>query len=152
MEKLLCHRANPDAADTYGWTACHEAAKNNSVAVLQRLISKRANLNVAAAGQTPVHWAALGGHRDAMELLLTHGAHANVRDAAGDSPWHWAAQNGFRDMLEKLMHYGDNTDAANNLGQTPAMVAREQGHLNVAEWLNQGPVRALIVEDRMAKL
>src|SRR5205814_889112 len=30
---------------------------------------------------TPLHWAAMNGHTDAVDLLLRHGANTNARDA-----------------------------------------------------------------------
>jgi ankyrin repeat protein len=45
-------------------------------------------------GQTPLHLAAQGGHRQAMEPLLAHGADPDARDAAGWTPLYLAARHG----------------------------------------------------------
>ena len=37
-------------------------------------------------GETPLHYAALGGHPDVVKLLLEHGADPNVQGVEGNAP------------------------------------------------------------------
>ena len=52
---------------------------------------------------TPLHWAAVGGHKDVVELLLAHGAEVNARYSDGYTPLHYAAANGHKDVVELLL-------------------------------------------------
>ena len=45
------------------------------------------------SGETPLHWAALAGYREACELLLKHGANANASSDEGKTALHLASTN-----------------------------------------------------------
>jgi hypothetical protein len=52
---------------------------------------------------TPLHWAALRGHRDVCELLLSNGADRSIRDTSfGTTPAGWAQHNGHTALAERL--------------------------------------------------
>ncbi len=70
-------------------------------------------------GSTPLHWAALKGHLDVVELLLKHGADPNVKDEDGSTPLHDAAWNGHADVVELLLKHGADPNTKNEYGKTP---------------------------------
>ena len=39
-------------------------------------------------GKTPLHWAALSGHKDVVELLLASKAEVNAKNNDGQTPLH----------------------------------------------------------------
>jgi ankyrin repeat protein len=41
-------------------------------------------------GETPLHWAIQGGHKQIVEWLLDHGADIHARDIEGHTPLHTA--------------------------------------------------------------
>jgi len=58
-------------------------------------------------GWMPIHEASRGGHREAVELLLSRGADINARTNFGDggTPLYWAQEEGhsqLADFLESL--------------------------------------------------
>lgn len=62
-----------------------EKAKDGNVEDIQAFVRYGANVNVVdKAGRSARHLAAIGGHVDAMEMLLTLGADRYAQDYAGD--------------------------------------------------------------------
>ena len=57
-------------------------------------------------GQTLLHWAALHGYLDAVELLIQHKADPNARDDAGQTPSQIAEAMGHREVVEFLRRHG----------------------------------------------
>jgi cytohesin len=52
--------------------------------------------------RTPLHWAANNGHREAVELLLAHGADLQARDKNGDTPLTRAEAAGHPELVALL--------------------------------------------------
>ena len=50
-------------------------------------------------GYTALHYAALGGHREVAQLLLSYEASCNSVDEAGSSPLHLASWAGHGDLV-----------------------------------------------------
>ncbi len=51
----------------------------------------------ANTGQTALHWAVIGGHKDTVELLLDRGASLEAKNAYGGTALgqaEWSAENG----------------------------------------------------------
>jgi len=57
---------------------------------------------VNADGNTPLHWACLNGHADAVQILLAAGASACALNAAQRTPVDEAQQAGAADALQKI--------------------------------------------------
>ena len=53
-------------------------------------------------GTTPLHVAAVYGHKNVAELLLTNKADANAKDDFGNTPLCYAVDKGFKDIAELL--------------------------------------------------
>jgi ankyrin repeat protein len=53
-----------------------------------------------------LHWAAAGGRKDVVELLLVNQAEVNAKNKEGWTPLHWAALQGQKDMAELLRQHG----------------------------------------------
>ena len=58
------------------------------------------------AGRTPLHMAAMRGHREMAEVLLSNGALVNACDGDGWTPLRWAMASGVREVSELLREYG----------------------------------------------
>ena len=65
-----------------------------SVEVVQRLLDGQADCNLASEVGTPLHWAVGSGHTPAAEVLLRHGADANLANPEGVAPILMAAAAG----------------------------------------------------------
>ncbi|MBN1811982.1 MAG: sigma-70 family RNA polymerase sigma factor [Anaerolineae bacterium] len=59
--------------------------------------------------QTLLHWAALHGYLDAVELLIQHKAGLNVRDNAGKTPSQIAEEMGHGEVADLLRRHGEGT-------------------------------------------
>src|SRR5208337_3822405 len=79
----------------------HDAAERGDAGKVEKLLKDNPDLAFSKddSGDTPLHWAALNGHKDVTDLLLAHKAPVDARNNAGDTPLHWAALNGHRDIV-----------------------------------------------------
>lgn len=65
------------------------------------------------SGYSALHHAALNGHQDVVQLLLTHEASTNILDAKGSSPLHLAAWAGSVDIVRLLLCHGPSVPNVN---------------------------------------
>uniref|UniRef100_A0A8B9DI60 Ankyrin repeat and sterile alpha motif domain containing 1A n=1 Tax=Anser cygnoides TaxID=8845 RepID=A0A8B9DI60_ANSCY len=77
---------------------------------------------------TPLHHAALNGHKDVVEVLLRNDALTNVADCKGCYPLHLAAWKGDADIVKLLIHQGPSHTKVN-----------EQNALEIKELKKYGP-------------
>jgi ankyrin repeat protein len=85
-EILIGAGARADDANDRGWTALHQAAYSNNLALTERLLLAGASVKRAAHGDggTPLMMALFWGHREAADRLAKEGiAPRNLRTAAG---------------------------------------------------------------------
>jgi serine/threonine-protein phosphatase 6 regulatory ankyrin repeat subunit B len=82
------------------------------------------------AGQTGLHWAALGGKEEIVSFLLGQGAQANSRDKNGATPFIMACVAGCVDAVRMLyQHAGPQAlQETDNEGKTPLHFAADRGH------------------------
>ena len=80
------------------------ACRNGQTAVAALLLERGADLNAKGVfGGTGLHWAAINGHKDTVEFLVTHGADLSIRDARFDStPEGWAVEGRHDEICELL--------------------------------------------------
>jgi ankyrin repeat protein len=70
-------------------------------------------------GNSPLHWAVLGGHDDIVELLLASGANPNVMSGDGFTP-KWSAEDfGLNEIIEILTKYNGKVLSNENFDRTP---------------------------------
>lgn len=132
-EFLLDRGVDVNARANNGDTPVHMAACRRRKDVLELLLARGGEINLhdAAAigdctrakeilkdnprlvfakdidGWTPLHWAALHGNKEAVELLLANGANPRAEDNTGQMPWHKASGIGSdKDTLELLRQLG----------------------------------------------
>lgn len=56
--------------------------------------------------RTALHWSALSGHNEMVELLLQHGALINEKDNDGNTALNLAASRGRDAVVQKLLLFG----------------------------------------------
>jgi ankyrin repeat protein len=101
--------------------------------------------NYEREGFTPLHYAAMNGHKDVAELLLANKADVNAREKfSGRTPLHYAAYAGHKDMVELLLANKADVNARENADWTPLHQAVLNGHKDVVELLlaNKAKVNA----------
>ncbi len=73
-------------------------------------------------GQTPLHYAAIAGHKTIAKYLLENNAATNVQDSSGATPLHEAVRYGRTGIAKMLLDAGASVDAKDNLGKTPVLL------------------------------
>jgi len=87
-----------DDRDRYGRTALHRAAGDGDLEAAENLIIQQgadvnAKINLGWGPQnlnTPLHQAAISGHKDVVGLLLNHSAEVNAKNGDGLTALHKA--------------------------------------------------------------
>lgn len=90
---LLRAHADPNCQNPNGLTALADAAARNSVEIGHLLLNGGADIEATfpQSKSTALHMTSILGHADFVELLLSHGAHTEARDATGSTPLHHTA-------------------------------------------------------------
>uniref|UniRef100_A0A8B9JEB7 Ankyrin repeat and sterile alpha motif domain containing 1B n=1 Tax=Astyanax mexicanus TaxID=7994 RepID=A0A8B9JEB7_ASTMX len=93
------------------------------------------NVNCADSSRyTPLHHAALNGHRDVVLKLLQFEASTNMADSKGCFPLHLAAWRGDVDIVRILIHHGPShcrVNEQNHEKETALHCAAQYGHSEV---------------------
>lgn len=77
--------------------------------------------------RSPLHIAALEGHRAVVELLLSRGAEVNAVSKYGDTPLHFALTNGNTDIITALYKSGADVTIENDDGETATSLGAKIG-------------------------
>jgi ankyrin repeat protein len=134
----------PDALSVrtpLGW-----AAYRNDVPMVRYLLERKADPNQATLFGTPLTWAAWGNSAQAAEVLLTHGAKADVKSSVdGTTPLHWVAgSDSPKPEFAKLLfthgadpnaEFGEQIDKFLSVPQTPRLIAEKRGQTALVETL-----------------
>jgi len=82
--------------------------------------------------RTALEYAAEGGMKEMVALLLSKGANVNARSSGGWTRLHGCYK---MEMLQLFISHGGDVNAATDDGMTPLMFAAEEAPLEVAEYL-----------------
>ncbi|KAL4914971.1 ankyrin repeat-containing domain protein [Aspergillus aurantiobrunneus] len=127
-----------------------------NIPMLELLLQRGIDPNIGDLdrGNTVLHWAAMDGFGDVVELLLEHGADVNVADHVGHRPLHMAAEGPesgvrYREMeriVRMLLDAGADALATNGQGELPLDFALSTERRNVMNLL--GAATNLALRDR----
>ena len=111
---LLENQADPNLADAFGLTPLMVAARSGNVKLTSQLIAAKADVNAVAesksrlfdafnvSGGTALIFAARGGHKQVVSLLLDAGANPEISDAYGKTAAGEATNNGYEEIAQLL--------------------------------------------------
>jgi len=135
---LITHKADIDAADSYGRTPLLIATSNRHWQLAELLIAHGANVNAKeGSGDTALQNAAANGSTHIAKLLLAKGADVNNKGHHGMTPLHWAVRERFPEMAAVLLANRADVNAVSNQGETPLDEATGQDCLPLAELLRK---------------
>ncbi|TDH71543.1 hypothetical protein CCR75_001080 [Bremia lactucae] len=119
-------------------TPLHAAAAMNNVALIRTLLRKNVHPDVLGElgyvglnKRTPLHWAAVTGAVEALEILLAAKANANFQDAHGRTALHWAARVNRVDSVHVLLAHGADPTIVDASDMTPILCAACAGGTSV---------------------
>ena len=106
------------------------ASLSSSGEFIETLIDLGANVNAQRSDDkvTPLILSADCNNFLAVNLLLDHGADANIASADGNSPMHRAVSNGFFDIAKRLIEKGSDVNLQNKEGITPLFLGVKNKH------------------------
>jgi hypothetical protein len=115
----------------------HCAAMRGNIEDIKVMLTKNPELinKKNKSGDTPLHYAALGGYKEVVELLCACGADVTAQDKFGHTPLHCAARGGHKEVVEFLCACGAYVTAQDKFGHTPLHCAARRGHKEVVEFL-----------------
>ncbi|XP_077620964.1 ankyrin repeat domain-containing protein 66 [Crocuta crocuta] len=87
--------------------------------------------------RTPLHWAAIKGHLEVMQLLLEYGARPCLVTDVGWTPAHFAAESGHVNVLKMLHALHAAIDAPDFFGDTPKRIAQIYGQTACVAFLEK---------------
>jgi len=134
---------NPELTGRYsgdGWTPLHLACFFGQPQIAAALIAAGADVNARSRNlmqNLPLHTAAAGRNREAVRLLLEHGAEVNARQHGGWTALHAASQNGDVEMVRLLLGGGADIDLRADNQQNAMDLAMTKGHQAVVNLLDE---------------
>lgn len=122
------------AGETESETSIWIAAANGDLPALKLRIDDHVPLDreETVTGQSPLAWAVIGDHPDAVRLLLEAGADPSARFRDDNTPLHTAALFGRADCAKLLLAAGADPLAVNSHGTGPMMILRTSRRLTEA--------------------
>jgi ankyrin repeat protein len=107
-ELLIKQGADLNIANVDGVTALGNAIVYSCDSIATMLIENKANLDIRDKwyNRTELHWAAIKGNKEIVELLLNHGARVNTADSSGNTPLYYAGKYGHKDIAQLLVSNG----------------------------------------------
>ncbi|XP_076684261.1 uncharacterized protein LOC143377154 [Andrena cerasifolii] len=97
--------------------------KHTQVAKLLLTSGSKVNSRYKSPSNTALHFAALNGDTEIVQMLLDRGANVDAKNVHSKTPLHNAVQSMEAKMISLLLNRGANVDAADKSGVTPLHIA-----------------------------
>jgi uncharacterized protein len=114
-----------------------EAAMQNDKDAVRSLLKQAADVNAAQGdGMTALHWAAMHGDADLVQMLVFAGANVRATTRIGSyTPLYLASQQGQAKAIAALLKAGADPKATTPSGTTPLMAAAASGDVDAVRVL-----------------
>jgi ankyrin repeat protein len=89
-------------------------------------------------GNTPLHYATIGGYLPTIYTLLSYDANPNIQNTHGSTPLIYTAQHNFVEAARQLMAKKAKREIATFNGNTVLHIAAQKGHMPVTELYLRG--------------
>src|SRR6266702_2549186 len=145
---LLDHGANVNAENDRGETPLHLVSQGkydsqeHGVGIARLLLARGMDANAQdKSHSTPLLWAAFYGRLKITQMLLDHGANANMKNDHGETPLHQVSQGEYDSheqgvgITRLLLARDVDADAQNKNHFTPFLLAALNGRLEIAQVL-----------------
>lgn len=112
-------------------------AATGSTDFLMDLLDRVPSINLEATtdhGLTAVHFAALWGCQDALQILVSRGANINAQSTDGRLALHIAVETGNLSLVERLLELNSDTTPRSN-EMTPLLLAYQLNHQAIIDRL-----------------
>lgn len=143
---LLSPATDLEARNAAGETALMHAAGSGDRALVELLVSRRAEVN--QPGWTALHYAAANGHLEIVRYLLEHSAYIDAPSPNGTTPLMLAARQQRLTVVSFLVEEGADPTLRNEAGFDAATYLERNGDLQRAEAMR---ARARAFEQRHGK-
>ena len=117
-----------------------EAAKKGDIEAVRQNIFAEVNVNAIGGffRRTALHFAAEEGHKEIVELLITHNADLNKKTSNGWAALHFAAEEGHKEIVELLISKGaDMNEKEKEYSNTLVDFAARRKHTTIVELLRK---------------
>jgi len=117
-------------------SAVAKAAKSGDLAAVRKLITAKADVNVADNdGSTALLWAAYASDMEMTRALIAAGAKPDKANQYGVTPLLQASRTGDAAIMDVLLKAGADPSLAHSEGETPLMAASRSGHVDAVRLL-----------------
>ena len=138
VDQIIADGADIEETDYFVGPALLVAVSGRDAAIAAHLIEQGADVEAVGERQRAraLHLAAELADIDLIEVLLTHGADVDARDADGRTPLIIASEWGATGAAARLLEHGAAVDSKDQLRQQTALHrAAENGHVEVVQKL-----------------
>ena len=111
VDVLLAKGASVQAMDQWGNSILQDLWMDVPLPIVQKLVLRGADVNVAGRNVSPFRWFIKLGRTDVVEFMLQHGAEANRRNPGEETPLMTAAHRGRLEIVRLLLRHGANVQA-----------------------------------------
>jgi ankyrin repeat protein len=134
IDYLLHHpKVDINALAKNGDTALMIACYLGKFAIVQNFISN--NVKVNQEGWTALHYAAVVGHIDIVEILLKNKANVNALSPNNTTPLMMATRSGKLDLIETLIKNGADVSLKNSQGMNAYDFAKQAEMSSITQYL-----------------
>ncbi|MHA2178747.1 MAG: ankyrin repeat domain-containing protein, partial [Candidatus Thorarchaeota archaeon] len=113
-----------------------EASEDGNQEDALQALKEGANVNVVdGRGMMPIHWAALRGHKQIVQILLENKAKVNSTNTAEWTPIMHASFEGYAEIVKMLLDEGAEVNARTYVSGTALMFAAGKGHIEIVRLL-----------------